>query len=55
MSPPRHELVIEDCNAALSLDHNYVKALNRRAGALEGLKRYEEALRGTSDDQRAIA
>ncbi|KIM87836.1 hypothetical protein PILCRDRAFT_814554 [Piloderma croceum F 1598] len=45
MSPPRHELVIEDCNTALSLDRNYVKALNRRAGALEGLKRYEEALR----------
>jgi import receptor subunit TOM70 len=51
MSPPRHELVIEDCNTALSLDRNYVKALNRRAGALEGLQRYEEALRGTSDDQ----
>jgi import receptor subunit TOM70 len=51
MSPPKHELVIEDCDTALNLDHNYVKALNRRAGALEGLKRYEEALRGTSDDQ----
>jgi len=45
MSPPKHELVIEDCDTALNLDHNYVKALNRRAGALEGLKRYEEALR----------
>jgi mitochondrial import receptor subunit TOM70 len=54
MSTPRHELVIEDCNTALSLDRNYVKALNRRAGALEGLKRYEEALRGTSDDQRVV-
>lgn len=48
MSPPKHELVVEDCNAALQLDQNYVKALNRRAGALEGLKRYEEALRGMS-------
>jgi mitochondrial import receptor subunit TOM70 len=55
MSPPKHELVIENCDAALKLDRNYVKALNRRAGALEGLKRYEEALRGMSDDQNIIA
>lgn len=46
MTPPKHELVVEDCDAALKLDHNYVKALNRRAGALESMKRYEEALRG---------
>jgi mitochondrial import receptor subunit TOM70 len=51
MSPPKHELVIEDCNSALNLDRHYVKALNRRAGALEALKRYEEALRGTSEYQ----
>jgi mitochondrial import receptor subunit TOM70 len=46
MTPPKHELVVEDCDAALKLDSNYVKALNRRAIALEGLQRYEEALRG---------
>lgn len=45
MSPPKHDLVVADCDAALALDRNYVKALNRRAGALEQLKRYEEALR----------
>ena len=45
MSPPKFDLVVEDCDAALALDHNYVKALNRRAGALEQLKRYQEALR----------
>ncbi|KAF7986834.1 hypothetical protein HWV62_12616 [Athelia sp. TMB] len=45
MSPPKHDLVIADCTAALALDRNYVKALNRRAGALEHLQRYEEALR----------
>lgn len=49
MTPPKHELVVEDCDAALKLDHNYVKALNRRAGALESMKRYEEALRGKWD------
>jgi hypothetical protein len=49
MSPPKHDQVIEDCDAALKLDRNYVKALNRRAGALEALKRYVEALRGVSD------
>lgn len=46
MEPPKHELVVEDCNAALALDSSYIKALNRRATALEGLNRYEEALRG---------
>jgi len=46
MSPPQHEMVVEDCNEALKLDIKYVKALNRRAGALEALERYEEALRG---------
>ncbi|KAF8057562.1 ADP/ATP carrier receptor [Lyophyllum atratum] len=44
MQPPQHALVVEDCDAALKLDSNYVKALNRRAIALEGLERYEEAL-----------
>jgi hypothetical protein len=46
MSPPKHELVVEDCDEALKLDSSYVKALNRRALALEGLERYEESLRG---------
>lgn len=45
MSPPKHDLVVADCDAALELDSNYVKALNRRAGALEQLKRYPESLR----------
>ncbi|KDR72820.1 hypothetical protein GALMADRAFT_252092 [Galerina marginata CBS 339.88] len=45
MSPPQHAKVVEDCDSALKLDHKYVKALNRRAMALEGLERYEEALR----------
>ncbi|KAF8728385.1 hypothetical protein AX14_006724 [Amanita brunnescens Koide BX004] len=45
MSPPKHELVVEDCDEALKLDSSYVKALNRRALALEGLERYEESLR----------
>ncbi|EIM84818.1 mitochondrial outer membrane translocase receptor TOM70 [Stereum hirsutum FP-91666 SS1] len=45
MSPPQHERVIEDCNTALALDSHYVKALNRRATALENLNRNEEALR----------
>lgn len=47
MSPPRYEKVVEDCDKALALDKKYVKALNRRATALEALERYEEALRGT--------
>ncbi|KAG2002581.1 ADP/ATP carrier receptor [Coprinopsis cinerea AmutBmut pab1-1] len=44
-SPPKHDLVVRDCDEALKLDPNYVKALNRRAVGLEGLGRYEEALR----------
>lgn len=46
MSPPKNELVVEDCDAALRFDPNYIKALNRRAGALEALERFEESLRG---------
>ena len=46
MSPPKHELVVQDCDEAIKLDAKYVKALNRRAIALESLERYQEALRG---------
>jgi hypothetical protein len=46
MEPPQHEKVVADCDEALKLDSRYVKALNRRAAALEALERYEEALRG---------
>ena len=46
MTPPRNDLVVEDCNAALGFDPNYIKALNRRAGALEALERFEESLQG---------
>ncbi|KAI5999192.1 hypothetical protein EDD15DRAFT_2161160 [Pisolithus albus] len=45
MSPPQFDHVVEDCDAALRHDPNYVKALNRRANALEALSRYAEALR----------
>ncbi|KAI0821749.1 hypothetical protein BC628DRAFT_1412718 [Trametes gibbosa] len=45
LNPPQHDKVIEDCDKALALDKNYLKALNRRATALEVLQRYEEALR----------
>ena len=48
LNPPQHEKVVEDCDAALAFDKKYVKALNRRATALEALERLEEALRGTS-------
>lgn len=44
MSPPRHDLVIVDCDIALSLDKTYVKALNRRASAHEQLGHYAESL-----------
>lgn len=46
MTPPKHELVVRDCDEAIKLDSKYVKALNRRAIALEHLERYQEALRG---------
>ncbi|KAI9461403.1 mitochondrial outer membrane translocase receptor TOM70 [Russula earlei] len=45
MEPPQHEMVVADCDEALKLDSRYVKALNRRATALEALERYEDALR----------
>ncbi|KAI0702378.1 ADP/ATP carrier receptor [Cerioporus squamosus] len=45
LNPPQHEKVVEDCDSALALDKKYLKALNRRATALEALERYEEALR----------
>jgi import receptor subunit TOM70 len=38
------EKVIEDTTAAINLDNEYVKALNRRANAYEHLERYSEAL-----------
>ena len=43
--PPRHDLVIEDCNAALAIDKTYVKPLARRAGAYEASDQLEDALR----------
>lgn len=43
---PDHKRAVEDCNEALKLDKNYIKALNRRANSLEVLGQYEEALRG---------
>ncbi|KAH7886688.1 ADP/ATP carrier receptor [Phlebopus sp. FC_14] len=45
MAPPQFERVVVDCDAALHEDPSYVKALNRRANALEALSRYEDALR----------
>lgn len=45
MTPPKYDLVVQDCDEALRADSNYVKALNRRANALEALSRNEEALR----------
>jgi len=43
--PPQHTLVVADCDEALKLDKKYVKALNRRAVALEQLDHDLEALR----------
>ena len=48
LSPPKLELVVQDCDEALKLNPDYVKALNRRATALEQLGQYEGALRGMS-------
>jgi import receptor subunit TOM70 len=36
--------VVEDTTAAVALDNEYVKALNRRANAYEHLEKYSEAL-----------
>lgn len=38
------EKVVEDTTAAINLDNEYVKALNRRANAHEHLEQYSEAL-----------
>ena len=38
------EKVVEDTSAAIALDSEYVKALNRRANAYEHLQKYSEAL-----------
>jgi len=38
------ERVIEDTTAAINLDNEYVKALNRRANAYEHMEKYSEAL-----------
>lgn len=38
------EKVVEDTSAAIALDSEYVKALNRRANAYENLEKYSEAL-----------
>jgi mitochondrial import receptor subunit TOM70 len=46
MTPPKYELVIQDCEEAVALDKKYVKAINRRGIAFENLERYEEAIRG---------
>lgn len=46
MKPPKFDLIIEDCDKAIALNKDYVKAINRRANALEALNRLEEALRG---------
>jgi hypothetical protein len=48
MLPPKLESVVKDCDSALALDKKYIKALNRRANALEKLGRNEEALHGKS-------
>lgn len=38
------EKVVEDTTAAINLDNEYVKALNRRANAYEHMEKYSEAL-----------
>lgn len=38
-----YEKVIEDCTNALAIDHNYEKALTRRAKAYENLGKLQEA------------
>ncbi|ORY28008.1 hypothetical protein BCR39DRAFT_468703 [Naematelia encephala] len=43
--PPEYEKCVADCDEALKLDHAYVKALKRRATALENLGRDEDAIR----------
>lgn len=45
LTPPKYDLVVQDCDEALRADASYVKALNRRANALESLSRNQEALR----------
>jgi len=45
ITPTNYELVVKDCDDAIALDKNYIKALNRRAVALESLERYEDSLR----------
>ena len=42
-----YDKVISDCDAALKLDSKYVKALTRRAHALENLGKYSAAMNGT--------
>ncbi|TFY55102.1 hypothetical protein EVG20_g9442, partial [Dentipellis fragilis] len=44
-----YELVVADCDAALKLDAHYIKALNRRATALEALERLHRR-----DDPRQV-
>lgn len=43
--PPEYTRVVEDCDEALKLDKKYIKALNRRAVALEHLDRNFDALK----------
>ena len=48
MKPSQLDKVVADCDEALKLDARYLKALNRRANALESLGRFKESLRGAS-------
>jgi tetratricopeptide (TPR) repeat protein len=41
-----HDLVVDDCTAALELKPDYTKVLIRRMQAYEKLQKYEEALTG---------